>query len=353
MYRCIELARKGAGWVAPNPMVGAVLVQDGRIIGEGWHQRFGEAHAEAGAIGEATGQATQSGLTSSFSDTTLYVSLEPCAHYGKTPPCADLIIRTGIPRVVIGCRDPFDEVNGKGIEKLRAAGIQVVEGVLEKECRELNKRFFTFHEVHRPYVILKWARTADGFMAAEAGAPRLLISNEFSNRLVHQWRSEEAGILVGTNTALLDDPALTNRLWTGPSPVRLVMDMNLRLPATLKIFNGEQKTIVFNSVKGEEQPNLIYYRLEKNKSLISQIMGALYQLRIQSVLVEGGAHLLQSFIEAGIWDEARIIINRDLFAGTGLMAPVLKGHELISHQEMLNDEILTWRNTGPHKTNVV
>ena len=348
MFRCIELARKGAGLVAPNPMVGAVLVQDDRIIGEGWHQRYGEAHAEVGAIG----QATQSGLTNG-QISTLYVSLEPCAHFGKTPPCADLIIRTGIPKVVIGCRDPFEAVNGKGIEKLKAAGIEVVEGVLEKDCRELNKRFFTFHEQLRPYVILKWAQTADGFLAAATGEPRLLISNEYSNRLVHQWRSEEAGILVGTNTALLDDPALTNRLWSGPSPVRLVLDMDLRLPASLKLFNREQKTIVFNAVKDEEQPNLIYYRLEKNKSLISQLMDALYKLRIQSVLVEGGCQLLNSFIQEGVWDEARIITNIKLKTGNGLAAPALTNSQLISRESFLTDELLTWKNSGQIKTNDV
>jgi len=346
MFRCIELAHKGAGLVAPNPMVGAVLVQDDRIIGEGWHQCYGEAHAEVGAIG----QATQSGLTNG-QISTLYVSLEPCAHFGKTPPCADLIIRTGIPKVVIGCRDPFEAVNGKGIEKLKAAGIEVVEGLLEKECRELNKRFFTFHEQLRPYVILKWAQTADGFLAAATGEPRLLISNEYSNRLVHQWRSEEAGILVGTNTALLDDPALTNRLWSGPSPVRLVLDMDLRLPASLKLFNREQKTIVFNGVKEEEQPNLIYYRLEKNKSLISQLMDALYKLRIQSVLVEGGCQLLNSFIQEGVWDEARIITNTKLKTGNGLAAPALTNSQLISRESFLTDELFTWKNSGQIKTN--
>lgn len=348
MFRCIELARKGAGFVAPNPMVGAVLVQDDQIIGEGWHAKYGEAHAEVGAIGQAMKQ----GVTD-FSATTIYVSLEPCAHFGKTPPCADLIIRTGIPRVVIGCRDPFEAVNGKGIEKLKAAGIEVVEGVLENECRELNKRFFTFHEKKRPYVILKWAQTADGFMAGTTNAPRLLISNQYSNIRVHQWRSEEAGILVGTNTALLDDPELTNRLATGPSPVRLVMDMDLRLPATLKLFNRDHKTIVFNSIKSEELANLIYYRLDKNKSLISQLMEALYQLKIQSVIVEGGRQLLDTFIQSGSWDEARVIINKDLRVGSGLPAPVLSNEVPINREALLNDELLTWRNAGNAKNNVV
>lgn len=344
MFRCIELARKGAGFVAPNPMVGAVLVQDDRIIGEGWHAKYGEAHAEVGAIGQSMKQ----GL-SDFSAATLYVSLEPCAHFGKTPPCADLIIRTGISRVVIGCRDPFEAVNGKGVENLKAAGIDVVEGVLENECRELNKRFFTFHEKKRPYVILKWAQTADGFMAGAASSPRLLISNHYSNIRVHQWRSEEAGILVGTNTALLDDPELTNRLSDGPSPVRLVLDMELRLPTTLKLFNREHKTIVFNSIKSEESDNLIYYRLDKNKSLISQLMGALYHLNIQSVLVEGGRRLLDTFIQSGTWDEARVIINKDLRVGAGLPVPVLAKELQVNRETLLNDELLTWQNAGNAK----
>lgn len=349
MFRCIELARKGAGYVAPNPMVGAVLVQDDRIIGEGWHTRYGEAHAEVGAIG----QATRSGQTNSTSNSTLYVSLEPCAHFGKTPPCADLIIRTGIPKVVIGCRDPFEAVNGKGIEKLRAAGIEVVEGILEKECRDLNKHFFTFHEKKRPYIILKWAQTADGFMAGASDAPRLLISNEYSNKRVHQWRSEEAGILVGTNTALQDDPELTNRLWTGPSPVRLVLDMDLRLPASLKLFNGQQKTIIFNSIRSEEHHNMIYYRLDKNKSLISQLMEALYQLKIQSVLVEGGQQLLDTFIQSGSWDEARVITNKSMETGAGLSAPVLKNTVLHFREQFLQDELLTWLNAGHVNNNKV
>lgn len=348
MFRCIELARKGAGFVAPNPMVGAVLVQDDRIIGEGWHAKYGEAHAEVGAIGQAVVQ----GMTD-FSAATLYVSLEPCAHFGKTPPCADLIVRNGIKRVVIGCRDPFEAVNGKGIEKLKAAGIEVVEGVLEKECRELNKRFFTFHEKKRPYVILKWAQTADGFMAGKPGSPRLLISNQYGNIRVHQWRSEEAAILVGTNTALLDDPELTNRLSTGPSPVRLVVDMNLRLPASLKLFNREQKTIVINSVNSAESDNLIYYRIDKNKSLISQLMDALYQLNIQSVLVEGGRQLLDAFIQSGTWDEALVIINKDIRVGEGLPAPVLANEVQENRESLLNDELLTWLNAGNTKYNQV
>ena len=335
MRRCLELAQSGCGNVAPNPMVGAVLVFNDRVIGEGYHQKYGEAHAEVNCI-DSVAESDKKLIPSS----TLYVSLEPCAHFGKTPPCADLIIQHKIPRVIIGCRDPFKEVNGKGIEKLKAAGVRTETGILEEECKKLNKRFFSFHTKHRPYVILKWAQTADGFIAATnhpaaertlkesaEKKERLHISNEYSNRLVHKWRSEEAAILIGTNTAVLDDPELTTRLWPGRSPVRLILDMDLRLPAHLKIFDRSVRTIVFNSIRDEEDNGLFYYRLAKNASIIKQIMNALYHLNIQSVLVEGGAKLLQAFIDERIWDEARVIINQEWTlldnkkATNGLRAP--------------------------------
>ncbi len=336
MQRCLELAAKGAGSVAPNPMVGAVLVYNDEIIGEGWHKQFGEAHAEVNCINSVSDENKRL-ITSS----TLYVSLEPCAHFGKTPPCADLIIQHKIPKVFIGCRDPFIEVNGKGIEKLQAAGVEVEFGIMEEECKALNKRFFTFHIQQRPYIILKWAETADGFIAPLAGAeePRLLISNEYSNRIVHQWRSEEAAILVGINTALLDDPALTTRLWPGKSPVRLVLDMNLRLPNTLKIFDGIVRTIVFNAEMQEEKENLLYYKLENDKNVVAQLMKVLYQLKIQSVLVEGGAKLLQSFTDAGLWDEARVIKNEELIINNGLNSPILSVANKVSEQKILRDKI--------------
>lgn len=338
MYRCLELAGRGAGYVTPNPMVGAVLVHNDRIIGEGWHQQYGGPHAEVNCIE----QAVQQGIADLISQSTLYVSLEPCAHFGKTPPCADLIIRHKIPKVVIGCRDPFKQVDGRGIEKLKAAGVEVETGVLEHECRELNKRFFTFHTQHRPYVILKWAQTADGKMASGT-EKRLLISNEYTNRLVHQWRSEEAAILIGTNTALYDDPELTTRLWPGNSPVRLVVDMKLRLPHTLKIFNGQVKTIVFNSMKHEEENNILYYRITEDVKLVHQIMNALYQMKLQSVIVEGGARLLQSFIDEGMWDEARIIVNSELSIGNGLSAPMLPAAIKIAEQKIIGDIIETFQ----------
>ena len=339
MHRCLELAQLGAGYVAPNPMVGAVLVHEGRIIGEGWHKEYGKAHAEVNCI-----NAVQEEDRQFISQSILYVSLEPCAHYGKTPPCTDLIIRHKIPKVVIGCRDPFKEVDGKGIEKLKAAGIEVETAVLEEECRELNKRFFTFHKKQRSFIILKWAQTADGFIAGD-DSKRILISNEFSNRLVHKWRSEEAAIMVGTNTALRDDPALTTRLWHGPSPVRLVIDMNLRLPGSLKVFDGSERTIVFNTIKEDEKPNLSFIKLDKEKQFVPQLMDVLYRLPLQSVLVEGGAALLQTFIESGVWDEARVIVNGELSIGNGLPAPVLKNEQLVMEEKNSTDTISYFRNS--------
>lgn len=314
-------------------MVGAVLVHQGRIIGEGLHRRYGGPHAEVNCI-DAVQEADRHLIPLS----TMYVSLEPCAHYGKTPPCADLIVHHRIPEVVIGCRDPFAEVDGKGIEKLKAAGIKVTVGILEAEAQELNKRFFTFHRQHRPYIILKWAQTANGRIANEDYS-RLHISNELTNRLVHRWRSEEAAILVGTNTALFDDPQLNTRLWSGPSPVRLVVDMDLRLPSSLKLFDKKIRTIVFNALQHEEQDKLLYYQVTRDVSLVHQLANALYQQKILSVLVEGGARLLQSFIDEGYWDEARIITNEQLWAERGIAAPVLNNARLVKTDQLAGDTI--------------
>jgi diaminohydroxyphosphoribosylaminopyrimidine deaminase/5-amino-6-(5-phosphoribosylamino)uracil reductase len=280
MHRCLQLAILAEGRVAPNPMVGAVLVADDRIIGEGYHRQYGQAHAEVNCIASVN-EADKHLIQSA----TLFVSLEPCAHFGKTPPCADLIIKNRIPKVVVGCRDPFPEVDGKGIEKLEAAGVEVVQNILEKECREINKRFFTFHEQHRPYIILKWAQTADQKIANEDYS-RILISNVFTNRLVHQWRSTEAAILVGTNTAAFDNPELTTRLWPGANPLRLVVDMDLRLPSSLRLFDGKNKTVVFNSKRHAEEGEVVYYKLSKGPFLVQQILDALYQMNILSVMVE-------------------------------------------------------------------
>ena len=333
MKRCLDLARLGAGKVAPNPMVGAVLVHEGKIIGEGYHKEYGKAHAEVHCL--ASVSETDRPL---IPESSLYVSLEPCAHFGKTPPCSDLIIEEKLPRVVIGCRDPFEKVNGRGVEILEAAGVEVVENILEEECRELNKRFFLFHTEHRPYIILKWAQTSDnrmGFLHTE----RLYISNEFSNRIVHKWRGEEMAILVGTNTTLMDDPALTTRLWSGHNPTRLVVDKELKLPRSLRVFDKEARTIVFNLHKHGEEDNLLYYQVTEDVNLVHQVTNALYQLQINSVIVEGGALLLQSFIDEGLWDEARMITNENLSIGEGVQAPVLEHHSLVHTEHIFGDRI--------------
>ena len=333
MKRCLGLAQLGAGYVSPNPMVGAVLVYNGRIIGEGYHQQFGKAHAELNCINSVKEEDREL-----IEHSALYVSLEPCTHFGKTPPCTDLIIHNKIPDVIIGFRDPYHEVNGKGIEKLEAAGVKVETGILEKECRDLNKRFFVFHEQHRPYIILKWAETADHKIAGTS-KERLMISNEETNRLVHKWRSEEASILVGTNTALLDNPELTTRHWTGPSPIRLVVDLDLKLPSYLELFNKKQRTIIFNTQKHEEAETLFFYKVSKDSDLIQQLVSALYKLNIQSVLVEGGAKLLELFIKKGIWDEVRIIRNEKLIIENGINAPELSRAIVNKKEAILNDSL--------------
>jgi diaminohydroxyphosphoribosylaminopyrimidine deaminase/5-amino-6-(5-phosphoribosylamino)uracil reductase len=333
MRRCIELAKQAAGYVAPNPMVGAVLVHDDKIIGEGYHQLYGGPHAEVHCINSVKEEHVHL-----IPSSTIYVSLEPCAHFGKTPPCADLIIRHNIPHAVIGCRDPFKEVDGKGIEKLKAAGINVTVGVLEDECRTLNKRFFMFNTEHRPFIILKWAETGDkkiGYF----GTNRLMITNEFTNRVVHKWRSEEAGIMVGTNTAGLDNPQLTNRLWSGPTPVRIVVDYELRLPLSLHLFDGTTRTIVFNTIKHGEENGIFFYQVTHDVSLVHQIINGLYQFKVMSVIIEGGAKLIQSFIDEEYWDEARVITNEELFAGEGVKSPELNKFKLKTSETIGSDVI--------------
>lgn len=337
MRRCIDLARLGYGYTAPNPMVGAVLVHENFIIGEGYHEFFGGPHAEVKCL-----QSVKEEDKHKIPHSTLYVSLEPCAHYGKTPPCTELIIHNGIKKVVIGSRDPFPEVNGKGVEKLVEHGIDVISNVLEQECRELNKRFFSLHEKGRPYIILKWAQSSNLKIAGNS-EKRLLISNDFSNRLVHKWRSEEASILVGTNTALMDDPALTTRLWSGRHPVRLVLDMDLRLPSHLKIFNKKTLTVVFNAISHEEHSELFYFRIDRDMNVVRQIIHGLKELSIQSVLVEGGAMLLQSFIDEGIWDEIRVITNNSLIVEDGLDAPALHNVHLAEQYSLVDDTISLYR----------
>lgn len=339
MYRCIELALKGNGFVAPNPMVGAVLVFNDRIIGEGYHQKYGEPHAEVNCLNSVPVK-EQINIQHSV----LYVSLEPCAHYGKTPPCTNLILQNSIRKIVIGCRDPFSKVNGKGIAQLKAAGVDVLEDVLKNDCIQLNKRFFTFHLAKRPYIVLKWAQTLNGKIAA-LNQERLLISNPVTNRLVHKWRSNEAAILIGTNTAMQDNPKLDNRLWWGKSPLRLLIDQQLRLPANLHLFSDGKPLIVYNFKKNDQIGAVSFKLISPHKNILQQVMDDNYNQGIQSILVEGGAQLLQSFIDAAIWDEAKILTNKHLvIESDALNAPDLKNGQTVNRLELIYDEIIEYKN---------
>ena len=344
MLRCLELAKKGKGKVEPNPMVGALLVHNNKIIGEGYHEAYGKPHAEVNAIADAIANEHEHLL----SECILYVTLEPCSHQGKTPPCADLIIEKKIPVVVIGCMDPNPAVNGKGIKKMTEAGISVslIENDhLKKLAQSLIRPFILPFLFHRPYVILKWAETADGYIGSGT-EERLLISNEFSNRLVHKWRSEETAILIGKNTALIDDPSLTNRLWPGKSPMRMVIDLELELPHTLKLFDGSAYVTVFNYHKMERiGMSGAYCELERDKPVLKQILSFMNQLKMTSLLVEGGGKLLQSFLDENLWDEVRVIRNNKS-AGYGLRAPLLKNAKLVNQLNCLGDRILFYRNSG-------
>ncbi|MFY0254022.1 bifunctional diaminohydroxyphosphoribosylaminopyrimidine deaminase/5-amino-6-(5-phosphoribosylamino)uracil reductase RibD [Chitinophaga sp. 30R24] len=332
MQRCLELAAMGAGHVAPNPMVGAVLVHQERIIGEGYHQQYGQAHAEVNCVNSVREEDR-----SLIPLSTMYVSLEPCAHHGKTPPCADLIVAQGIKEVVIGCVDTFSAVAGKGIEKLKQAGVHVHIGMLEAACRKINRRFFTFHEKKRPYIVLKWAQTSNGLIAGTDGAP-VKISNEYSNRLVHKWRSEEMGILVGTRTAILDNPQLNNRLWTGKHPIRLVIDRELKVPRSHHLWDGSIPTIFITAAAAEMHGLTDAIRVDFQQALLPQLLHQLHQRQVQSILVEGGSYLLQQFIETGLWDEARVITGATVLP-EGLAAPVLTKAVKIHRLELAGDYI--------------
>ena len=332
IQRCLQLADLGAGYTAPNPLVGALLVHGGRIIGEGYHQHYGKAHAEVNCL-----QSVLPVDRHLIPLSTLYVSLEPCCHFGKTPPCTDLILHEKIPHVVIGCRDPFPLVNGKGIEKLLDAGVKVDFPVLEDLAKEKNRRFFTYHQQRRPYVVLKWAESANHKIGSETG--RQFITNHWSNRLVHKWRTEEAGILVGTNTALLDNPELTARLWPGKNPVRIVLDQHLRLPQSLKIFDGSTNSIILNGKKDSQSANLLLKKLQREIPIAGSILSALYELQILSVLVEGGARLLQTIIDAGSWDEIRIITNEELEIPIGISSPEFRNAKFVHSVKTGSDTI--------------
>lgn len=324
--RCIELASNGLVNAAPNPMVGAVIVYKDRIIGEGYHACCGKGHAEVNAIASVKEREL-------LKDATIYVSLEPCSHHGKTPPCADLIIRTGIPRVVVGCVDPFSKVSGRGIQKLRDAGIDVKVGVLEKECQQLIRRFVTFNLQQRPYITLKWAQSADGYIdiIRHEGQP-VVLSTPITSIYVHKQRAENKAILVGRRTAHLDNPSLTTRNWYGKNPLRLVIDKELSLPATLKLFDGETETIVFTEKEKENTHNLIYITLDFSTNIIPQILKVLYEKKIQSLLVEGGSHLLQSFIDSHLWDEI-YVEHANKILGNGVKAPIIPSNSIVNHEE--------------------
>jgi diaminohydroxyphosphoribosylaminopyrimidine deaminase/5-amino-6-(5-phosphoribosylamino)uracil reductase len=318
MHRCLQIAQYGESYVAPNPMVGALLVWGDEIIGEGFHHRYGEPHAEPNAINAVENKEL-------LKDCTLYVNLEPCSHYGKTPPCADLIVRSGIPRVVIGTLDPNPKVAGRGVEILRKAGVDVQVGVLEEECRQLNKRFFIFQEQKRPYILLKWAQTQDGFIDKKridvTEAP-LIISNEITKQLTHQMRSQNQAIMVSTITVLLDNPSLTVRNWSGKSPIRIAIDRLGRIPAHYHLLDGSLPTIIFTELEKPKRKNLEFITIEFDDNCLTTILQKIYERGINSVLVEGGAKLLNSFIKSGLWDEANIEVSPQQISD-GVTAPLL------------------------------
>lgn len=341
MRRCLELADNGAGYVAPNPMVGAVIVCNGRVVGEGYHQHYGEKHAEANAISSVKDK-------SLLKQSTIYVSLEPCSHQGKQPPCCDLIIQHNIPKVVVATTDPNPLVAGRGIQRLRNAGIDVQVGLLEKEAREQNRRFFTFQQEQRPYVILKWARSADGFIdkKRDANTPPEWLTGPIGQTLVHRWRTEEPAIMVGANTVIRDNPQLTARKWIGKNPLRVVFDKDLSLPATAAIFNSQTKTLVFTFA---EKFNVDSYSsaveiqpINPNQEVEDQLLEQLYKRNIQSILIEGGGYVLNRFIKKNLWDEARVF-TADRILDDGLKGPCISG-DLIDNVSVSNFELKVFRN---------
>ncbi len=341
LQRCIELARLGAGSVSPNPMVGCVVVYNGVIIGEGWHRQYGGPHAEVNAINSIADK-------SLLPQSTVYVSLEPCSHFGKTPPCADLLIRSNVKKVVVGMVDPFKEVSGSGIQRLRDAGIEVVVGVQEAACKELNKRFITFHQQQRPYIILKWAQTADGLIAPEREglseeefAVKRLITGKQEQVLVHKWRGEEDAVLVGTRTALLDNPALNTRAFPGKNPLRVVIDKEGELPSDLKLFDGTQPTLVFTTT-AKSSDSVTYVQLDATQLLWPQMLRELHSRNIQSLIVEGGANTLTHITDSGIWDEIQVFVA-DKKLNCGINAPAIEG-KLQSQTRLSQSTLFIYKN---------
>jgi len=340
MHRCLELAQKGKTNVAPNPLVGCVIVCENKIIGEGYHVKYGEAHAEVNAIHSVKDK-------SLLRKSKLFVNLEPCSHWGKTPPCTDLINDSKIPEVFIGCKDTNKEVNGAGIKKLVQSGCKVVTGLLEKECKELNARFFTFHEKKRPYIILKWAQTLDGFIDMlrqdNTAAKPNWITSENLKMLIHKWRTEEQAIIIGTNAALLDNPMLNVRDWYGKSPLRIVIDRELLIPITYNLLDQQYDTVVFTEKKATSKNKLEFVSIDFKSNVITQIMEYLYNRNILSAIVEGGSILLSSFLKMNLWDEARVFIGSKLFY-EGLKAPEFNG-KLVSDEIICHDRLLVFK---PH-----
>lgn len=337
--RCIELAKNGLGTTYPNPLVGSVIVYEDKIIGEGWHKKAGEPHAEVNAINAVEDKTL-------LAKATIYVSLEPCSHFGKTPPCADLIVTHKIPNVVIGTVDPNEKVAGRGIAKLLEAGINVTVGILEDQCNDLNKRFFTFHNKKRPYIILKWAETADGFIAPFKMLKQVQhnklkpvwITNKYSRQLVHKWRTEEQAILVGTQTVLDDNPSLTARDFSGYNPVRIVLDKSGKIDTKFHVKDNSVKTIFLTENESLiSSENCIYEICQFDENLIENTLNILVKHQIQSVIIEGGSKTLQSFIDKDLWDEARIFKGQSIFE-KGTKAPTLKG-KIASTETILKDQL--------------
>jgi len=342
MQRALELAELGRGNTSPNPLVGAVLVHNNRVIGEGYHAKYGTPHAEVHAINSVSSTDHEK-----INNSTLYVNLEPCSHHGKTPPCTDLILQYNIPTVVIANLDPFSQVDGKGINILERGGVQVKTGVLQEQGEALNKSFFTFHQKQRPYIVLKWAQTANAEFAPR-NSQQTWISGKLAQRLVHRWRAREDAIMVGTETAAIDNPSLTCRLWTGSNPVRVVLDKHLRLNNTLQVFDQKAPKLVYNT--SQELPTNIdnmtqYISLENGKNFIEQVFTDTYNQRIQSILVEGGAELLSSLIEANLWDEARVFIGKSYFHD-GKPAPQLPVTNY-GHYKVDEDDLRVFHNPEP------
>ena len=337
MQRCFQLAQNGLGHVAPNPLVGAVIVHKGRIIGEGFHAQYGGPHAEVMAIRNCK----QPEL---LPQSTLYVNLEPCSHFGKTPPCADLIIEQQVPHVVVCNLDPFPEVSGRGIAKLREAGVQVETGILENEGEHLNRRFFTFHRKKRPFILLKWAQSANGLLDGNDHTP-VKITSPLSDQRVHQWRTQEAGILVGYRTALKDNPRLTARLFPGKNPLRMLIDPKLALPKTLHLFTDGEPTLVFNAVKEGKEGPITYIKTETDN--LTDLLDQLYVRNIQSLIVEGGARTLNAFINENLWDEARIFTGQHAIS-EGTAAPTLTHVHLVNTENSDGDTLHVFKPQHTH-----